>query len=101
VAGALSDGLAFRAIQTGSDELALGAIAALRERGLRIPDDVAIFGIGNMEWSAHLTPALSTHGGHLEKVADTIREMFQAFRMNQPIAPVTTFERPLIHRSSA
>jgi LacI family transcriptional regulator len=40
---------------------AIGTYEALKERGLRIPDDVAVVGFDNQELiAAHLRPALST-----------------------------------------
>jgi DNA-binding LacI/PurR family transcriptional regulator len=40
--------------------MALGALRALRERGLRIPDDVSVVGFDNTEFSIYLEPSLTT-----------------------------------------
>jgi len=48
------------AIFAFSDELAVGVMQAARERGLQIPKDVALVGYDNIEYSAHLHPALTT-----------------------------------------
>lgn len=49
------------AIFCGNDPTAMGAYEALKELGLRIPDDVAIVGFDNQELiAAHLRPPLST-----------------------------------------
>ena len=49
------------AIFCGNDPTAMGAYEALKERGLRIPEDVAVVGFDNQELiAAHLRPALST-----------------------------------------
>ena len=49
------------AIFCGNDPMAMGAYEALQERGLRIPEDVAVVGFDNQELiAAHLRPALST-----------------------------------------
>ncbi len=45
---------------TASDRLALGCLAALRRRGLRIPEDVALIGFTNLPAAELLNPALST-----------------------------------------
>ena len=42
--------------------MALGAMSALRERGLRIPDDVSIVGFDNTEFAMYLDPPLTTVG---------------------------------------
>lgn len=43
-----------------TDLLALGAIHTLHERGLRVPDDVAVVGIDDVEDSRYSTPTLTT-----------------------------------------
>jgi len=49
------------AIFCGNDPTAMGAYEALKELGLRIPEDVAVVGFDNHELiAAHLRPALST-----------------------------------------
>jgi LacI family transcriptional regulator len=49
------------AIFCASDRIAMGAYDALRELGLKIPDDVAIIGFDNHEIiAAHLRPSLTT-----------------------------------------
>ncbi len=50
----------FTAILVGTDNMALGAMHALRERGLRIPDDVSIVGFDNTEFAMYLEPPLTT-----------------------------------------
>ena len=48
------------AIFAFSDEIAIGAMQAVKNKGLKIPDDIAIIGYDNIEYSAHLTPPLTT-----------------------------------------
>lgn len=43
-----------------SDTLAHGVLAEARARGLRIPEELAVMGFGNLASAAHLIPALST-----------------------------------------
>jgi LacI family transcriptional regulator len=43
-----------------SDVMAIGAIAGLREHGLRIPEDVAVAGFDDIETLRDFTPALTT-----------------------------------------
>ncbi|MDF7640794.1 LacI family DNA-binding transcriptional regulator [Bifidobacterium sp. ESL0784] len=46
-----------------NDRLAMGLYDALRERGLKVPEDISLVGFDNQEVvSAHLHPALSTVG---------------------------------------
>lgn len=44
----------------GSDELALGALYALVEAGVAVPDDVAIIGFDNLDDASFSTPSLTT-----------------------------------------
>ncbi len=48
------------ALFTSSDEAAIAAMAALHDRGLRVPEDVAIASIDNTEIAAIVRPALTT-----------------------------------------
>jgi LacI family transcriptional regulator len=48
------------AIIGGNDLLAAGALFEAQARGIRVPDQLSIIGIDNLELSEHVTPALST-----------------------------------------
>jgi len=53
-------GLRPTAIVAMSDALAIGAIGALRGRGLSVPADVSVVGFDDIDVAAHLEPALTT-----------------------------------------
>ncbi|MEU1281812.1 LacI family DNA-binding transcriptional regulator [Streptomyces sp. NPDC005805] len=48
------------AVVAANDTVALGACAALRDRGLRIPDDVSVAGFDDLPFSVDAVPALTT-----------------------------------------
>ena len=48
------------AVFAHSDNMAVGALSALRERGLRIPEDVSLVGYNDLPMVGHLTPPLTT-----------------------------------------
>ena len=48
------------AIYAANDDIALGAIIALRERGYRVPDDVSVIGFDNIELTRYTSPSLTT-----------------------------------------
>jgi LacI family transcriptional regulator len=49
-----------RAIVCGNDEMAMGALLALRAARLRVPGDVAVTGFDDIAVARHLRPGLST-----------------------------------------
>jgi DNA-binding LacI/PurR family transcriptional regulator len=60
VAELLRKGLHFRSVLAVSDPLAIGAMRALRERNLRIPEDVAVVGMNNDELADYVDPPLTS-----------------------------------------
>jgi DNA-binding LacI/PurR family transcriptional regulator len=48
------------ALFAGNDTVAIGAMAAIRQLGLRIPEDVAVVGYDDIPIARHLAPALTT-----------------------------------------
>ncbi|MEN9306159.1 MAG: hypothetical protein RL173_91 [Fibrobacterota bacterium] len=56
----LDAGTPFDTLVAANDNMALGAMEALRERGKRIPDDVVVTGFDNIEDGLWVPPALTT-----------------------------------------
>lgn len=56
----LSRGRRFTAIFCASDLIAVGAIRACTEAGLRIPQDISVVGFDDIPAASYLTPALTT-----------------------------------------
>lgn len=56
----LDAGTAFSALFCANDKTALGAMKALRERGVRIPDACSVIGFDDIELAKHFDPALTT-----------------------------------------
>ncbi|AOZ92533.1 LacI family DNA-binding transcriptional regulator [Paenibacillus crassostreae] len=50
------------AVFAAGDHLALGAMRAARECGLRIPEDLSLIGFDNIDLTQYITPALTTIG---------------------------------------
>ena len=48
------------AVFVASDEMALGAMKAIREKGLRVPDDISMIGFDDNPMSIELSPQLTT-----------------------------------------
>jgi LacI family transcriptional regulator len=56
----LTSRIPFTAVLVGSDTMALGAMRALREYGLAIPQDVSVLSFDNAELAAFTEPPLTT-----------------------------------------
>lgn len=86
------------AVQAGSDEIAFGVMAALLDRKLRIPEDVAVIGFGNTAWSEFARPSLTTLSVSPEVVAASMQAIF---REEEPELPAALIPRELLRRQSA
>ena len=56
----LEDGCQFDAMLAASDLIAIGAIKALQNKGLRVPEDVSVVGFDDIPSSAYVNPPLTT-----------------------------------------
>jgi LacI family gluconate utilization system Gnt-I transcriptional repressor len=56
----LRQGAQVSAVACSSDVLAQGVIAEARDRGIRIPEDLAVIGFGDFDFAAHTSPSLTT-----------------------------------------
>jgi LacI family transcriptional regulator len=57
---ALGAHLPYTAILAANDQMAIGAILALADNGLRVPEDVSITGMDDIPEAAYLRPPLTT-----------------------------------------
>ncbi|WP_440897032.1 LacI family DNA-binding transcriptional regulator [Amphibacillus sp. Q70] len=48
------------AVFASGDTMAIGAIKAIKEAGLKVPDDISIVGFDDIDLAQHITPALTT-----------------------------------------
>jgi DNA-binding LacI/PurR family transcriptional regulator len=74
------------AIFTGNNLLTIGALRAIHERGLRIPDDVALAAFDEMDWMFFVKPALTVVAQPTYELGRTAVELLLQ-RMEQPDQP--------------
>jgi DNA-binding LacI/PurR family transcriptional regulator len=100
VVQAIDNGLEFTAIQAGSDEIAAGAMAGLHDKNLRVPQDVAVIGFGDIELGSYLRPALTTVSSDPRLAAEYVRQLMTNGQ-ETGLAGITTIDRSLVIRDSA
>jgi LacI family transcriptional regulator len=86
VAALLAEGRAPRAIVCGNDEMAIGALIALRAGRLRVPADVAVSGFDDIAAAHHVRPALTTVRQPMRELGEQSVRMLLA-TIADPAAP--------------
>jgi DNA-binding LacI/PurR family transcriptional regulator len=96
----LRDGLDVDAIFSADDESAVGAMRALKEAGLRIPEDIAVVGFDDIQLSRYVTPTLTTVHAPIEMAGyEAIRQLVSLIRTGEA-APLTMLPTELVIRES-
>jgi len=89
------------ALICASDLMAIGAVRALKEKGVSVPGDISIVGFDNMEEAAYHDPALTTvafSAYEMGKLA--ANKMFQMIAEETLVEKATTLQAELIERES-
>lgn len=84
-----------------TDLVAMGVYEALKERRLRVPDDVAVVGFDNVEWTEMMRPPLTTMAlPHAEMGHWAMSQLLRAIdgELKEPVH--ARLECPLIRRQS-
>ncbi len=85
----------------GNDNMAIGAIKALFEAGLKVPDDVSVIAIDNETVSAFLSPSLSTVELPIVNITDTAMQIALDLAKGKAVeAGCKLFQGKLIVRDS-
>jgi LacI family gluconate utilization system Gnt-I transcriptional repressor len=85
-----------------NDVLALGALFECQKRGIRVPDDVALAGFGDLDFAAHCRPALTTLRPPRETIGnETARMLGARFDGTMPEPRIVDLGCELIERDSS
>ncbi|WP_039057351.1 LacI family DNA-binding transcriptional regulator [Enterobacter sp. Bisph1] len=96
----LQQGVTFSALFAGNDDMALGAAKAIRQAGLRIPQDISLFGFDDAPSAQWLEPGLSTVYLPIDSMITTAIDQAIKLVNSEPIAAIPPFTGTLVLRES-
>jgi DNA-binding LacI/PurR family transcriptional regulator len=73
------------AIFAANDRMAIGAMRALHERGLHVPQDVSVMGLDDIEAASYSIPTLTTVGQPITRMALTAVELLMKLLAGEKI----------------
>ena len=89
-----------RAVFAASDQLAFGAIKALKEGNYQVPQDVAVIGCDDIEACKYMDPPLTTTKQDKEKIGRLAAMMLYDLIHNQLASSSVLVEPELVVRQS-
>lgn len=63
------------AVFCAGDQIAVGAMRAIQEAGLKIPDDIAVVGFDDLDVATQVNPSLTTVRHHIQTVGSTAAQL--------------------------
>lgn len=99
VADVAESGLSLDAVVCASDVIALAAISSFQERGIRVPDDVAVVGYDDISLAAYSSPPLTTVRQDIRKAGRTLVETVLGI-VNGAVVHDTVLDAVLVVRRS-
>jgi DNA-binding LacI/PurR family transcriptional regulator len=96
----LARGVPFDAVYAGDDDSAAGALAAIHEGGLRVPEDISVVGFDDQRSSAYTTPPLTTVRAPTEQVGRVAAGQLLNLLRGSPADPLTLLPTELVIRRS-
>jgi LacI family transcriptional regulator len=97
----LARGVPIDAIVAANDQMAVGAYTAIRERGLTVPDDIAVVGFDDNYFGLTATPPLTTVHQPSVELGATMAEVLVKLITHEPVDHVTILPTSLIVRQSS
>ena len=88
------------AVFVSNDQMALGVVRALLERGRRVPEDVSVVGFDDLPEAAYFTPPLTTVRQEFELLGQTIMSLLERTLAGEAEPHVPLVGTNLVVRSS-
>jgi DNA-binding LacI/PurR family transcriptional regulator len=89
------------AVVAANDRMALGAMHVLRDRGLRIPEDVAVTGFDDIEEAAWLAPPLTSVHQPLDEMGrQAVRTLWSEVGAHETLPVAIPLRAELVIRAS-
>ncbi|GAA4735528.1 LacI family DNA-binding transcriptional regulator [Isoptericola chiayiensis] len=101
LAEAVAAGEGPTAVLAGNDQLALGILRALWERGVRVPDDVSVVGFDDVEGAAYFVPPLTTVRQPFAELGSRAVAMVVASLAGEPVAAQRIMPELVVRSSTA
>lgn len=89
------------AIFVANDQMALGVLHGLRDRGIRVPDDVSVIGFDDLPEARHFSPPLTTIRQDFAVLGERMMTNLLAALEGRPTIDCEVLESTLIVRESA
>lgn len=90
----------FDALVAASDNMAIAAMRVLQERGIRVPEDVAVAGLNNEPQGGVITPPLTTGPLHFYEQGQKATEMVLDLIAGNPVEEKVVLATQLLIRQS-
>ncbi len=97
----LAESLLPTAVFCSNDDMAVGAIKAIHESGMRVPDDISVVGFDDNVFAGFITPSLTTVRRPIEKIcAEGARCLLENIENSQSFKQPIYLRTTLVKRES-
>ncbi|MFD6137793.1 LacI family DNA-binding transcriptional regulator [Isoptericola sp. NPDC060257] len=91
----------YTAIFAANDDMAVGLVHGLHDRGFSVPDDVSVVGFDDIPLARHVIPPLTTVRQNFHALGVSVVDVLRAAIEEQEIPPVTKIPPEMIARASS
>jgi hypothetical protein len=92
--------VSFDALVSANDNMAIGAMQALQERGIRIPEDVVVAGFDDIEETRAVVPALTTVRTPWHMLGSKSVDLLLSKMAGEPLPEQILLQTELVYRRS-